>query len=143
MPTASVCANNSKRKRTGAPPDAYGDEAMTYDTIDQDRDAYNRNLIDDTVFLARKSGLIAYLLWFFLGGLGMHNFYLGRPRAGVLQMIGTLFVYCTYVSNDPWPYVGMVIAVPLGFSLFLDMFKIPAYVAECSDRLRERLKDEM
>ncbi|HEY3148798.1 MAG TPA: TM2 domain-containing protein [Dongiaceae bacterium] len=116
---------------------------MAYETIDQDRETYNRNLIDDTVFAARKSGLIAYLLWFFLGGIGMHNFYLGRPLAAALQMIGTLFVYCTYVSPYPWPIVGMVVGVPLGFSLFLDMFRIPAYVAACSERLRERLKTEM
>jgi TM2 domain-containing membrane protein YozV len=116
---------------------------MAYETIDQDRETYNRNLIDDTVFAARKSGLIAYLLWFFLGGIGMHNFYLGRPLAAALQMIGTLFVYCTYVSPYPWPMVGMVVGVPLGFSLFLDMFRIPAYVAACSERLRERLKTEM
>jgi len=116
---------------------------MAYESIDQDRESYNRNLIDNTVFAARKSGLVAYLLWFFVGGLGMHNFYLGRPRAGALQMIGTLFVYCTYVSDDPWPFVGMVIAVPLGISLFLDMLKIPSHVVACSERLRERLRDEM
>ena len=116
---------------------------MTYDTIDQDRDAYNRNLIDDTVFAARKSGLIAYLLWFFLGAIGMHNFYLSRPVAGALQMIGTLFAYCTYVSPEPWPLVGMLVGVPVGFSLFLDAFRIPTYVVACSERLRERLKGEM
>jgi TM2 domain-containing membrane protein YozV len=116
---------------------------MAYESIDHDRETYNRNLVDDTVFAARKSGLIAYLLWFFLGSFGMHNFYLSRPRAGALQMIGTLFTYCTYVSPDPWPWVGMAIGAALGFSLFLDMFRIPIYVVDCSERLRERLKDEM
>src|SRR5215510_1189133 len=116
---------------------------MAYETIDPDREAYTRNLIDDTVFAARKSGLIAYLLWFFLGAIGMHNFYLSRPLAGALQMIGTLFAYCTYVSPDPWPLLGVIAGVPVGFSLFLDMVRIPSYVAACSDRLRERLKDEM
>jgi hypothetical protein len=116
---------------------------MAYESIDPDRETYNRALIDNTVFAARKSGLVAYLLWFFLGGFGMHNFYLGRPRAGALQMIGTLFVYCTYVSDDPWQYVGIAIGVPLGISLFLDMARIPSYVVACSERLREHLKDEM
>jgi TM2 domain-containing membrane protein YozV len=117
---------------------------MAYETIDHDRETYDRNRIDDTVFAARKSGLIAYLLWFFLGGFGMHNFYLSRPRAGALQMIGTLFIYCTYASDDQWwQLTGLVVGIPVGVSLFLDMFKIPTYVVDCSERLRERLKDEM
>ena len=86
---------------------------MSYDQpMDQDRDAYNRNLIDDTVFAARKSGGVAYLLWTFVGGFGMHNFYLGRLKVGALQMAGTLLTYCTYVSPDPWPLAGMAIGAP-------------------------------
>ncbi|HET6159435.1 MAG TPA: TM2 domain-containing protein [Dongiaceae bacterium] len=117
---------------------------MSYDRpIDHDRDGYNRELIENTVFNARKSGLVAYLLWMFLGGFGMHNFYLGRPQVGALQMFGTLFVYCTYVSEDPWPLVGLIIGVPLGFSLLLDAIKIPARVVACSERLRARLEGDM
>lgn len=107
-----------------------------------DRDERKR-LIDDAVFAARKSGLIAYLLWGFLGGLGMHNFYLGRPRAGGLQMLGTLFIYCTYVADDPWPLVGMAAGIPLAISLFIDMIRIPTYVVAWSERLRARLTQSM
>ena len=117
---------------------------MSYDQpMDQDRDVYNRNLIDDTVFAARKSGGVAYLLWTFVGGFGMHNFYLGRQKAGALQMAGTLLTYCTYVSPDPWPLIGMVIGVPLGISLLVDLFKMPSYVVTCSERLRARLQDDL
>jgi TM2 domain len=117
---------------------------MSYDQpMDQDRDVYNRNLIDDTVFAARKSGGVAYLLWVFVGGLGMHNFYLGRQKAGALQMAGTLLTYCSYVSPDPWPLAGMAIGVPLGISLLVDLFKMPSYVVTCSERLRARLQDDL
>jgi TM2 domain-containing membrane protein YozV len=116
---------------------------MSYGSIDSDRDAHNRALIDDTVFGARKSGLVAYLLWTFLGGLGMHNLYLGRPKAAALQMAGTLFVYCTYVSDDPWPLIGLIVGVPLGISLLVDLFNIPARVVACSERLRARLEADM
>ena len=105
--------------------------------------AHRRDEIDDTVFAARKSGLIAYLLWFFVGAIGIHNFYLSRPVAGSLQIIGTLFVYAACASDDPWPSIGMIAGVPLGISLVIDVFRIPAYVAACSARLRERLKDDM
>lgn len=117
--------------------------AISYDHIDQDRADRRRGLIDDTVFGARKSGLVAYLLWTFFGGVGMHNFYLRRPIAAGLQMAGTLFVYCTYVSDDPWPLIGLIAGVPLGISLLIDLFRIPGYVVACSERLRARLEDGM
>lgn len=116
---------------------------MSYGPIESDREAYNRQLIENTVFNARKSGLVAYLLWLFLGAFGMHNFYLGRPRAGALQMFGTLFVYCTYVSDDPWPLIGFIVGIPLGISFMVDLVKIPGRVVACSERLRARLQGEM
>ena len=40
-----------------------------------------------------KSKSVAYLLWFFLGGLSVHKFYLGKIGSGVLYLFtGQLFV---------------------------------------------------
>lgn len=38
----------------------------------------------------RKSPIAVWLLWLFLGGLGAHNFYLGRTGRGIAQVV--LFV---------------------------------------------------
>jgi TM2 domain-containing membrane protein YozV len=39
-----------------------------------------------------KSKLAAYLLWFFLGFLSLHRFYLGKIGTGILYLItGQLF----------------------------------------------------
>ena len=39
-----------------------------------------------------KSKLVAFLLWFFLGGLSMHRFYLGKIGSGILYLFtGQLF----------------------------------------------------
>jgi len=46
---------------------------------------------EDDELRSNKSKLAAGLLGIFLGGLGIHNFYLGRPGKGVIQLIiGTL-----------------------------------------------------
>jgi hypothetical protein len=129
---------------TNSQSDGDGIETMSLSyeqPLDHDRAAQRRDLIDDTVFYARKSGLTAYLLWTFFGGIGLHNFYLRRPIPAALQMAGTLFVYCTYVSDDPWPLIGYVAGIPLGISLLVDMFRIPGYIAACSERLRASLED--
>src|SRR4051794_8411632 len=49
----------------------------------------------------------AYLWWFFVGGLGAHKFYLGRPAMGVLYA-------CT---------LGL-----LGIGMLYDLFTLPSQV---------------
>src|SRR6516162_10676303 len=39
------------------------------------------------VLIAMKSTGIAYLLWLFLGRIGAHKFYLGRPLIGGLYIL--------------------------------------------------------
>jgi TM2 domain-containing membrane protein YozV len=34
-----------------------------------------------------KSKTVAYLLWFFLGGLSVHRFYLGKVGSGILYLV--------------------------------------------------------
>lgn len=34
----------------------------------------------------KKSALLAYVLWFFLGWFGVHRFYLGRVVSGVVML---------------------------------------------------------
>jgi TM2 domain-containing membrane protein YozV len=46
-----------------------------------------------------KSTLTAYLLWFFLGFLGIHKFYLGKTGMGILYIFtGGLFGICLLVD---------------------------------------------
>ena len=38
----------------------------------------------------KKSAVVAYLLWFFIGMLGAHRFYLGLPGSGAAILIITI-----------------------------------------------------
>lgn len=72
----------------------------------------------------RKSLLVAYLLWFFLGGLAAHRFYLGYTNSGiamVLLLAGTL-VFGIAAFLSPILYIGLTI-----WSLWVlaDMVLIP------------------
>jgi TM2 domain-containing membrane protein YozV len=59
----------------------------------------------------QKSILVAYLLWFFLGGLAAHRFYLGYTNSGiamVLLLAGTLVVgIAAFLS--PILYIGLIL----------------------------------
>ena len=39
---------------------------------------------------AKQKKLVAGLLGIFLGGLGVHKFYLGYTKAGIIQLVATL-----------------------------------------------------
>jgi TM2 domain-containing membrane protein YozV len=46
----------------------------------------------------RKSAVIAYILWFFLGWFGAHNFYLGRKGVGIAQVLLTISVIGWFIT---------------------------------------------
>ena len=70
---------------------------------------------DKNIELARMEGeiafkekelVIAYLLWFFLGVLGVHRFYLGRVKTGVAQLlmgtIGAFLIFPLFILGIWW-----------------------------------------
>ncbi|RIV87819.1 TM2 domain-containing protein [Aurantiacibacter zhengii] len=63
----------------------------------------------------RKSTGASYLLWFCLGFLGAHRFYLGRTGSGIAQLLMCLSV------------VGII---PLAFWWLIDAFQIPGMVRD-------------
>jgi len=59
--------------------------------------------------LPPKSLGVAYVLWFFLGLLGIHHFYLGKTGRGLL-----------------WLFTGALLTV----GLWIDLFTLPAQVRQ-------------
>lgn len=56
---------------------------------------------------APKQKIVAFLLAFFLGGFGVHNFYLGKTGMGVAQLILTITVIGAVVSL-PWALIQSI-----------------------------------
>lgn len=77
----------------------------------------------------KKSAGVSYLLWFFLGGVGAHRFYLGRVVSGVVQLLLGLFGWLPL-------FLGWGV---LGIWLIVDAFLIPGMVEQENNALINRL----
>lgn len=68
----------------------------------------------------KKSTVVAYLLWFFLGWLGAHRFYLGYVTSGLILL--ALWLVGTVLSVI---YIGLIILAIPAVWWFVDLFLIP------------------
>jgi len=72
----------------------------------------------------KKTALVAYLLWFFVGILGGHNFYLKRTGVAITQLILSITV------------VGLLIT---GVWILIDAFLIPGWIRNQNNLLAMQL----
>lgn len=77
-----------------------------------------------------KSMGIAYALWFFLGQLGLHRFYLDRVGSGAAQLLLGLVGWATV-----WFLIGFIPLAILWIWLFVDLFLTASMVREANLRI--------
>jgi len=82
----------------------------------------------------KKSALIAYLLWWFLGTFGAHRFYLGRIGSGLTMLILMLFSLAGTLI-----LIGFLGLFVIGIWWIVDAFLIPGIVREHNMRLASML----
>ena len=82
----------------------------------------------------KKSAGLAFVLWFFTGGLGGHRFYLGRTGSAVAQLLMSVIGWVTLVVG-----FGLLLLIPLGIWLIVDLFLIGGMVQEQNSSLMARL----
>jgi hypothetical protein len=81
-------------------------------------------LIESRVANEKKSAGAAYFLWFFLGWISAHRFYLGKPVTAILQIL-SYFILIGFV----WWVV--------------DLFLIPSIIEDKMNETRGRMAREM
>ncbi|NLM37672.1 MAG: TM2 domain-containing protein [Firmicutes bacterium] len=103
----------------------------------------------------KKSTGIAYLLWFFLGSLGVHKFYIGKTSWGIAYLLMGILGCATggvgiILSLDEElasalgaAVFGLVLLVLLGIFLFIDLFTIPRQIRKQEERFKEKLLLEL
>jgi len=60
--------------------------------------------------ISEKSRTAALLFAFFLGGLGIHRFYVGKTGTAIIQLILTLTFFGAVISA-PWAFIDFVIII--------------------------------
>jgi hypothetical protein len=102
-------------------------------------------LIEARVANEKKSVGLAYLLWFFLGALGIHNFYLGKILLGLFELLGGIVAIGLLVTGalaggaaGGLAFLGLLCLIVWGAAYIVDLFLIPRRVRLHSQRLRER-----
>ena len=84
----------------------------------------------------KKSTGLAYVLWFFLGGLGVHRFYIGRTGSGIAMLLILIVGWLTTVF-----VVGFALLVALGIWWIVDAFLLSGMVSAYNNSLASRLSN--
>jgi TM2 domain-containing membrane protein YozV len=82
----------------------------------------------------KKSGLIAYLLWFFVGMFGAHRFYLGSTGPAIAQLVITLLSILLCIVG-----IGILGILAMAIWVLIDAFLIPGMLQRYNSRLAAHL----
>lgn len=82
----------------------------------------------------KKSLLIAYLLWWFLGSLGVHRMYAGRVASGVAMLV--VFVVSLALTIVAVGFVGLLV---IGAWWLVDAILLPGMIESYNLRLIDRV----
>ena len=94
-------------------------------------------LIEQRVANEAKSAGVAYLLWFFLGGLGAHRFYLGATGTAVAQLLLLIIgLFTTFLL------IGFLLLAILGIWWLVDVFLISGMVSAQKEAARAKFTNE-
>jgi uncharacterized membrane protein len=97
-----------------------------------------------------KNLVVAYALWFFLGVLGAHRYYVGHVVKGLLFLIGTIIAVAlsqanSFYSDSKAPILFSIIGGVIGLVVFvfwiIDAFKLRRLVAETGKEVVGKVTD--
>ena len=91
-------------------------------------------LIEQPLQNDKKSTGAAYALWFFVGFLGGHRFYLGRTGSGIAQLVLTVLGWLTLMLG-----IGLVFLLAVGIWVLVDAFLIPGMIEADTAAKRTRI----
>lgn len=86
--------------------------------------------------IEKKSLLVAYLLWFFLGYVGAHRFYLGRPVSALIMLaLSAVILVLTLISFGFLSFLWAIV----GLWWLIDALLIPGIAAGRNSDIADRI----
>lgn len=67
-----------------------------------------KNIVSSNNIYSVKSNLVAFLLCFVIGYLGMHRFYVGKTSSAVIQLLLTISILFSLVSII-WVFIDLIV----------------------------------
>ena len=125
------------------------------DSIQAQRSLSEKDLLIFNSELQRrsKSTALAYVLWFLLGGVGVHNFYMGKVYWGLLYLVLGVFGWFFFLAGlvagrlpsgtadrtAGMAILGILALGLLGLFLLWDLFTIPRQIAVREESIKQEL----
>jgi TM2 domain-containing membrane protein YozV len=85
-------------------------------------------LLESEVKSQGKNMVVAYVLWYFLGLLGGHRFYMGKTGSALAQLILTITIIGSIATVIWW---------------IVDAFKLHQWVKEHNKAIENRIMDQI
>ena len=86
---------------------AYAAGQQAYGQPAYGQPAYGQQAYGQPVVGAPKQWIVAVILAFFLGTLGIHNFYLGYTTKGIIQLVLTL-TFIGLIVSGIWAFIDFI-----------------------------------
>ncbi len=86
----------------------------------------------------KKSIGVAYVLWFFFGGLGAYRFYLKKTGSAVTMLVITLVSALLTIV-----VIGIVGLIAMGIWVIVDAFLIPGWISTHNLKIVNALKSDI
>ena len=95
-------------------------------------------LVEQRVTNQSQSVGVAYLLLIFLGGLGIHRFYLGKTGTGAAMLILSILGWLTLAI-----VIGAAFLIVVGIWWIVDLFLIPGMVETQRQAVRQSITQQV
>lgn len=110
-------------------------------------------ILDSEMQKRRKNPVVAYLLCIFLGSLGVHQFYLGNVKRGLLYLImGILGWMSMFAGGTSFllgggggfgVILGWLIITVLGFFLLYGLFTMSRQIRDAEEREEAKIIEQL